>query len=591
MTDSPGNGKETGAADYQGYALYLLGELARDLTCGMENMAAETGELISSTLLASPASQRAEIYAALKDAIAGLPAEIQSKAYTFAGIAPDKPDLIAAATAAFARALGVDEEELSGEQPEDEEKPKPRLVPDIPIINPALDFTNGVVYIAQQRTVMGDDEVLRSVPIIFTSDGDYFMCPQVKIANEIKLINKQVAVDKGLECGGQRWSLPAIQDFIQFGGHPVCPWQLYHKLESLYQERIWFAEEGNYVILSLYTLLSYIYPVFDAIPYLHLTGLAGTGKTHVARIVAALAFNGHVEVDPTEASLFRTIEATRGLVVLDDQETGVTNRKHSDNPFMTILKTGYKRGARVTRLERRGNDFVPLTFDVFSPKIITNVFGLEDILADRTIPILMREMPQGLDRRINTSPLRPEESQPLVDDLFLFAMRHTAPIAKLASEPSQHQSRTEEIFWPLYVLATYIDIHSPAEVTRSLLGDLGGILEEKISQRKVIKSDTPEQTLKLALLNLLEIRGVDADWFSTREIEIEFYKLHSSPPDWYNDRWLGRNIGKVVALRDQDRRRDPLERTVPRFDYKTGRELDELETKRFTNYFIRREAL
>jgi hypothetical protein len=557
----------------------MIADVAKLLEQGLEDVAADVGQGVVGALMETPPANRAAVYTAAKQAIASLPEEYQARAYTFCQITPDAPD----ALEALARAVGVDETPK-------EERPRPQLVPDVPIINPALDYAGGIVYISQQMTIAGEDgETIKSMPMIFTSRRDYFPPPFVKSANEIKVLETKVAIDKTLDRAARRWSLPAIQDFLQGLGQ-VDPWLLYHRLERTFIERIWFAEPGNYMVLALYTMLSYVFPVFDAVPYLHFTGLAGSGKTHAARLLATLAFNGHVEVDPTEASLFRTIEATRGLVVLDDQETGVTNRSHSENPFMTILKTGYKSGSRVTRMERRGNEFMPLTFDVFCPKVITNVFGLEDILADRVIPILMREIPPNKAAGVNTSPISQAEAQPLVDDLFLFAMLHTSSLFELAGSQTRHQSRTEEIFWPLFVLATYCDMHSP-ETERSLLAELSEILEEKKGQRKIHKEETPEAHLRLALLNLLEERGVQSDWFSTREIEKEFYKLHSSPPDWYNDRWLGRNIGKVLKVRDCDKRRNWKDETVLRFDYRTGRELDELETKRFTYYFVRREAL
>jgi hypothetical protein len=538
--------------------------------------------------------QRARLYSAIQQAILKLPEDQQVPAAVYCRVVPQWPD---PAMEVLMDAFGEDIVKLAIEETENApsvpSRPRPNLIPDVPIINPALDYAGGIVYIAQQMTTSSEEDqlIIQSRPMIFTSARDYFGPPMIKKANELRVLDTGVAIDKTLDRAARRWSLAAITRFLSDGGE-VCPWDLYHRLERVYIERIWFAESGNYMILALYTLLSYVFPIFDAVPYLHFAGLPGTGKTHAARILAALSFNGHIEVDPTEASLFRTIEATRGLVVLDDQETGVTNRSHTENPFMTILKTGYKRGARVTRMERRGNEFVPLTFDVYGPKVITNVFGLEDILADRVIPILMREIPSSLQSSINTSPISQNESQPLIDDLFLFAMLHTPAIAKLANEQqTSHKTRTEEIFWPLYVLATYIDTYSPDDPNRSLLGELYDILDEKSGQRQLHKSDTPEAILRLALLNLLERRGQDDGWFSTREIEKEFYMLHSSPPDWYNDRWLGRNIGKVLKLRLQDKKRDTQESIVSRFDYKTGRELDETEVKRFTRYYVRREVL
>lgn len=588
---SKGNGHNPPEIDYNQLAMGHFDDMVHFLEMDQDTMAVEEGEAITWTLyqdITDPA-QRSTLLSDIKNRIAKLPHVLQTRAYGFCKITPDDIDPLDI----LARAVGV---EVPTAQPETEgpsadEKARPKLIPDVPIINPALDYAGGVVYIAQQMTTTDEEETVSSRPIVFTSERDYFAPPTVKKANEVRVLDTGVAIDKTMDRAGRGWSLPAILKFLEDESLTVSPWDLYHRLERVYIERIWFAEPGNYMIMALYTMLSYAFVLFDAVPYLHFTGLAGSGKTHAARLLATLAFNGHVEVDPTEASLFRTIESTRGLVVLDDQETGVTNRANTDNPFMTILKTGYKRGGRVTRMERRGNEYTALTFDVYCPKAITNVFGLEDILADRTIPILMREIPANLQASVNTSALRQKEAQPLIDDLYLFTMVHLPKLAEVAGSQTRHRSRTEEIFWPLYALAMYADSHAPDGTQRSLLAELGDILNEKAGLRTINKGDTPESILRLALLNLLEKKGRHGEWFSTREIEKEFYMLHSSPPDWYNDRWLGKNISKVCKIREQDKKRGPNEETVCRFDYRTGRELDELEVKRFTYYFIRREAL
>jgi hypothetical protein len=535
--------------------------------------------------------QRARVYSAIQQAILKLPDDQQAPASIYCQVIPQWPN---PAIKRLAEAFGEDVVKLATEETENvpvPNRPRPNLIPDVPIINPALDYAGGIVYITQQMTTASeeDDLIIHSRPMIFTSTRDYFAPPAIKKANELRVLDTNVAIDKSLDRAARRWSLPAISRFLT-EDVSVSPWELYHRIEQVYREHVWFAEPGSYMIVSLYTMLSYVYIVFDAIPYLYFTGLPGSGKSHTAILMATLAFNGHLEVDPSDAGLFRNIEATRGLVVLEDQESKIVNRSGAENTFMTILKTGYKRGGCVTRMERMGNQFVPQRFDVYCPKVITNVFGIEDILADRVITIMMRKIPADLEANINTR-LPRTEAQLLIDDLYLFSMLHTPELAKMASIPTRHKTRTDEIFYPMYILTEYIDSFVPDGATRSLLAELGNTLGEQASLRNATREDTNESLLHQALLNLLAMHGVSEGWFSTREIEREFYKLHSSPPDWYNDRWLGRNIGKVLRFHPQtDKRRGEVE-YVKRFDYKTGRELDDVEPKRFTYYFVRNTGL
>ncbi len=464
-------------------------------------------------------------------------------------------------------------------------------------IHPTLDLDDdGIVYLSQQRAmreVLGDGRIIEVMrPVIITSDRRVWHMPHCKRHDEIIRLPNRKAIWRPLERATNRWSLASMQNFLN-NGATVNPWALYLDIEQIFKKRVWTPDEGNYVIFALYVILSYVFPVFEAVPYLHLLGLAGSGKTTVAKIMAQLGFNGRIVVDPTEASLFRDIEQDRPLMILDEQEN-IGTRKAGQEALATILKGGYKKGLTVPRQEKRGAKWVTVNFDIFCCKVIANVYGLEDILADRAIPVIMRRIPPDLESQYRQDELTQAAVQDLIDNLYLFTMLHMPRIAAFAKNANHRlfSGRTNEIFSPLLTLAAYFDIECDGRPNdRELYHELATTLKMKAEQRQSSKMESPEEMLRQALWNLLN--GAEEGEFSSQEIAIEFYALHTSPPNYFNDVWLGRTLAKMDIVRGEaDKRRAHHAEEVPHFDYRTGDlHPDWLVKKRLTYYRIRADRL
>jgi hypothetical protein len=64
---------------------------------------------------------------------------------------------------------------------------------------------------------------------------------------------------------------------------------------------------GITATLALWTLLTYVYPAWPAVPYLFVGGPAGSGKSRVFEVLSRLTFRPLVSSNLTAASLFRTL--------------------------------------------------------------------------------------------------------------------------------------------------------------------------------------------------------------------------------------------------------------------------------------------
>jgi hypothetical protein len=102
-------------------------------------------------------------------------------------------------------------------------------------------------------------------------------------------------------------------------------------------------------------------------------------------------------VSPTAAAIYRLIEPLRPTLCLDEMEK--LNRSESTQ-IESVLNAGYKRGARVPRVEEVNGTRTVVDYDVYAPVALAGIQGLNHVLADRAITVLMQK---GHDKtRVNT---------------------------------------------------------------------------------------------------------------------------------------------------------------------------------------------
>lgn len=163
----------------------------------------------------------------------------------------------------------------------------------------------------------------------------------------------------------------------------------YEYIKKLYQEYVDFSEEETHDFKAVWDIGTYFHPLFHSYPYLHIHGLANTGKTHVLKIGSLICFNAIESGSMTESPLFRMIERWRPTFLIDETDA-LANRKNNPE-FTELLLNGYKKFGKAWRSEKLTPEstFTPTSFDIYSPKMLANIEGLEDVLATRTIKITM----------------------------------------------------------------------------------------------------------------------------------------------------------------------------------------------------------
>jgi hypothetical protein len=147
-----------------------------------------------------------------------------------------------------------------------------------------------------------------------------------------------------------------------------------------------FREE----LTAHFLLMTWVYDLFTAVPYLRFLGEPGTGKSRMLQVAGHLAYKGIFAGGATTSSpLFRLIEVYRGTVVIDEADYKASE---AWTDIIKILNAGYMKGVPVLRSEKVGDTYEPRPYDVYGPKIIGNRFPFDDwALETRCITLEMDE--------------------------------------------------------------------------------------------------------------------------------------------------------------------------------------------------------
>ncbi len=416
---------------------------------------------------------------------------------------------------------------------------------DIPLLSPALGFQRDVAIVTVSVVERTKDKKLNTQPYLVTSSRDL-----VRLSDEqiIALNGKEVALRVMPEGSDflMRWRFSDIQRFLK--GENVEPGQVFAAVHDLFTQYVDFRSEVESAILALWTIGTYFYTMFPAYPYLALNGPKNSGKSTVMRVMQPLAFNMVSTSDPTGPSMFRLIHYTSCTVGIDEAERYHNPKDPGMQQIRQLLNSGYKQGMPAIRLI--GEDMKPQAFDVYSPKILAAIAGLEDILASRCIAIPMRRT----DKKMPSFP--PDfDGAAVRHQLYMLALTAFPHIyTNYFDRPTLHtlHNRSSELWSPLVALAAFFEEH----------GEVSGLLQaiataaetdEQISQGKAL-SEREE-----AVLQALELmtRGQTAIvWIKAVALREKVARLIGQPVEKMGDtQWIGHILKRLHLLDEVGRKR------------------------------------
>lgn len=427
----------------------------------------------------------------------------------------------------------------------DKEERLPQILgDDVPLLSPALGFNQNIGLVTVSILERTEDMRLRHQPYLVTSDRKLHRLADAQI---LTLNDKEVALRVIPEATEflMRWRIGDIQRFLQ--GETVNPREVFEAVHGVFTRHIDFKSNVESAILTLWTIGTYFYTMFPAYPYVALNGPKNSGKSTVLRVLQPLAFNMISTSDPTGASMFRLINNNGCTVGIDEAERYHNPKDAGMQQIRQLLNSGYKQGMPAIRLI--GEDMKPQAFDVYSPKILAAIAGLEDVLASRCIAIPMRRT----DRKM---PLIPPEynGTEIRHQLYSLALGFHEQIRDLYyNHPELHKlhNRSGELWQPLVALAAFFEQNG----VTGLLHAIGEAAEfdQQFSEGKSLSER--EETLLQALEVLTRKSTGNYEWVKAAELRQMVQKsLALTAEQMGSAQWIG-HLLKQLQLVNPARRR------------------------------------
>lgn len=335
----------------------------------------------------------------------------------------------------------------------DEHAPAEVLEGRYSIVAPALDFLDGLAVVTVPLLAKVEGR-LGHFPYLVTSDRQMIPADgnrMVDVGGRMVVLRDPWAAALG---NAARWEYPDVQAYL--GGDAPDPVEVYLETERLLDKYVDFRDEDTSDVLALWTIGTYLYPLFEAFPYVGLMGPKGSGKTKTLDVIAKLAFNARVSSSMSPASLFRVVQATRGMLGIDEAERLGNSKDPVAADLRLLLNAGYKRGSPAIRCE--GDEHRVVEFEVYGPKIIASIRGLEDVLESRCILINMLRT-AGLKGNLVVSECG-EDWARARHGLYCFALQHFARVRDCyldGAGAERLNNRQGELWRPLLAIAAYLD--------------------------------------------------------------------------------------------------------------------------------------
>lgn len=393
-------------------------------------------------------------------------------------------------------------------------------------IHPSIDFRDGRVYFGVWLPVVDDPGQEK----LFFVTSDRKIIPNEKTA----LTEKKIRVThEGIKLLDTQWSAGSVKKFL--GGYSVDPYQMFSRINDSYTKYLEMpVDVVNYQ--SLWVIGTYLFPLFNTFPYIHLWGIKRSGKTKNLIVTSLMSFNSIFSANTTTASLFRLIQGGRCSLFMDECET--LNNPERTQDIRSILLSGYKRGSKVQRVEKDSTGkMVVEFFETFSPKIIANIKGLEDVLEDRCIRVIMQ---RTLNKKISDA--EPREDNPewrkIRDDLYIFSLQNAGKIKDIydsLDNTTKLTSRDWELWKPILSIASFVN----KELFKDMI-----VFAEKNSQEKDVENIT--ESGECILAGVLKEMIVDRpDFYKVSEITGLMKSKFEDEQGWLNNKWVGRALGRL----------------------------------------------
>jgi len=348
--------------------------------------------------------------------------------------------------------------------------------------------------------------------------------------------------------------------------------------------------ESYYNIVALWVIGTYFHNNFPTYTYLFFNAIKSSGKTRLLKLISYLIKNGEFLTSLNEAVLFRT--AKNSSFCIDEFERIGSKDKAA---LRELLNAAYKQGINVKRAKKvkkrvEGElveDYEIENFDVYCPICMANIWGMEDVLADRCLTLILEKsnrpeitkLLELFDRDEQIKEIKQRFS--VVSEVYIplkniytwnnYIINHyknkpliphtTTNYTNNTNYPTNTNttnntffdkiletsldSRNLELFFPLFTIA-------------NLCGD--DILKETLETSKKFvqekKADDITESKDVALIDFLARQEESKEFMGIKDLTVKFKEFLEEDDEnakWTNSRWLGRALKRLALIKEKRR--------------------------------------
>ncbi len=440
--------------------------------------------------------------------------------------------------------------------------------------------------------VKHDGEAIRKLPYLLRNDRATIRLDLYKRKDEQCLLlidNKyELPVEQptALQCSSltQKWAEAWVAGEI-----PVSDLNPFHLVSTIenYIRRFYYTNDENiYKVLALYCYMTYYYEVLGEVPYLYLNGEKGSGKSILDNVLSMFCFNAKMGVSISESSLFRMTSIEGGTIILDEIENLTSRTKANDSLMGAILKGGYTKNSFIYRMNM--DKGCVEGFDSFGPKIISNIFGLEDVVLDRCIQINTYRLKITKDTRMEDPrhylSERMAEIKEVTSKCCLSALEKFQELYEIFRSQvfEAETARLSQILTSMLAVAKLVDKYEETNIKSNAYED--ALRDFYNLSIKSIKQDTeettPEGIIKTAVpIIAQELKGIippnecnytvpakhkyheqieynlEEGWFRVNTIHFKCFIEESMPGEQMHTRYIPRYVKSSYNIKDKDYKR------------------------------------
>jgi len=347
----------------------------------------------------------------------------------------------------------------------------------------------------------------------------------------------------------ETWRPESRKDWLE--GKPAPdPGLLYTGILKQMNRYIYVSKEREGVLpaLAIWTMLSYAYAAWLTVPYLHLTGPWGSGKTQILDVLKRMVFRPFSSSNTTAATMFHSLNSRGGTLLLDEAER-LSGKSQDTQQLLSILLSGYRRGEQATRVAGR--------YHVFGPKAVACIKNIPPPLLSRCIPIEMTRAPLDADQIQRQIAGDAETWMSLRDNLYEMAVGYGATFLDLAqrSVGDWLTGRQHDVWQPMLSFASWIEGHGVSGLRATMERMAKRLIETEAASRSLSADEVllralaefSRQGVTVTTKQVLEVAQKQApvllSTYSARKASscLDKYGLKTSPSN-------GRNVYRPTPI-------------------------------------------